>query len=305
MKAFLEDKDEAFAEAHQRALEWTDDFAVYAEKKCVETLQRVQREAQAHYDKQLLRQSLRLIRLPWAEKRAFSLMNRQKMRNLLRLCAGCCLGVRIRDDAFVPIASTRRHRRDAIDATLTGRTRRWRKVDRSMPNYWRLRTKYHCFLDWIRLVKNHKLYRTTSVKKMLLKRKHRAFASTRLLKERGARRCLCGNQNLWRVLPRPRRHLVDFHTGRCRSIHQDKWADVRATFSRWSTYAFDQIRWRQMTMLGTKRVRLKLLQKMFSVLKSEAGFGVISGRTPWVRRIDADLGVCSCVEINQCVGCAR
>ena len=41
MKAFLEDKDEAFAEAHQRALEWTDDFAVYAEKKCVETLQRV------------------------------------------------------------------------------------------------------------------------------------------------------------------------------------------------------------------------------------------------------------------------
>ena len=40
MKAFLEDKDEAFAEAHQRALEWTDDFAIYAEKKCVETLQR-------------------------------------------------------------------------------------------------------------------------------------------------------------------------------------------------------------------------------------------------------------------------
>jgi len=105
MKAFLEDKDEAFAEAHQRALEWTDDFAVYAEKKCVETLQRVQREAQAHYDKQLLRQSLRLIRLPWAEKRAISLMNRQKMRNLLRLCAG------------------------------------WRKVDRSMPKYWRLRSK--------------------------------------------------------------------------------------------------------------------------------------------------------------------
>ena len=95
MKAFLEDKDEAFAEAHQRALEWTDDFAVYAEKKCVETLQRVQREAQAHYDKQLLRQSLRLIRLPWAEKRAIALMNRQKMRNLLRLCAGCCVGVRI------------------------------------------------------------------------------------------------------------------------------------------------------------------------------------------------------------------
>ena len=59
-----------------------------------------------------------------------------------------------------------------------------------------------------------------------------------------------------------------------------------------------------MTVLGTKRVRLKLLQKMFSVLKSEAGFGVIAGRTPWVRRIDADLGVCSCVEINQCVGCA-
>ena len=102
MKAFLEDKDEAFAEAHQRALEWTDDFAIYAEKKCVETLQRVQREAQAHYDKQLLRQSLRLIRLPWAEKRAIALMNRQKMRNLLRLCAG------------------------------------WRKVDRSMPKYWRL-----------------------------------------------------------------------------------------------------------------------------------------------------------------------
>ena len=48
-----------------------------------------------------------------------------------------------------------------------------------------------------------------------------------------------------------------------------------------------------MTVLGTKRVRLKLLQKMFSVLKSEAGFGVIAGRTPWVRRIDADLGVCS------------
>ena len=95
MKAFLEDKDEAFAEAHQRALEWTDDFAVYAEKKCVETLQRVQREAQAHYDRQLLRQSLRLIRLPWAEKRAIALMNRQKMRNLLRLCAGCCVGVRI------------------------------------------------------------------------------------------------------------------------------------------------------------------------------------------------------------------
>ena len=90
MKAFLEDKDEAFAEAHQRALEWTDDFAVYAEKKCVETLQRVQREAQAHYDRQLLRQSLRLIRLPWAEKRAIALMNRQKMRNLLRLCAGLC-----------------------------------------------------------------------------------------------------------------------------------------------------------------------------------------------------------------------
>ena len=44
---------------------------------------------------------------------------------------------------------------------------------------------------------------------------------------------------------------------------------------------------------GTKRVRLKLLQKMFSVLKSEAGFGVIAGRTPWVWRIDADLGVCS------------
>ena len=96
MKAFLEDKDEAFAEAHQRALEWTDDFAIYAEKKCVETLQRVQREAQAHYDRQLLRQSLRLIRLPWAEKRAIALMNRQKMRNLLRLCAGCGLGVRIR-----------------------------------------------------------------------------------------------------------------------------------------------------------------------------------------------------------------
>ena len=90
MKAFLEDKDEAFAEAHQRALEWTDDFAIYAEKKCVETLQRVQREAQAHYDRQLLRQSLRLIRLPWAEKRAIALMNRQKMRNLLRLCA--CVG---------------------------------------------------------------------------------------------------------------------------------------------------------------------------------------------------------------------
>jgi hypothetical protein len=259
MRAFLEDKDEAFAEAHQRALEWTDDFAIYAEKKCVETLQRVQREAQAHYDKQLLRQSLRLIRLPWAEKRAISLMNRQKMRNLLRLCAG------------------------------------WRKVDRSMPKYWRLRTKYHCFLDWIRLVKNHKLYRTSpcgnqtsdaprhrrvspsslvgfhtgtsSVKKMLLKRKHRAFASTRLLKERGARRC--------------------------RSIHQDRWADTRAVFSRWATYAFDQIRWRYMTVLGTKRVRLKLLQKMFSVLKSEAGFGVTAGRTPWVRRIDADLGVCS------------
>jgi len=104
MKAFLEDKDEAFAEAHQRALEWTDDFAVYAEKKCVETLQRVQREAQAHYDKQLLRQSLRLIRLPWAEKRAIALMNRQKMRNLLRLCAGCGLGVRIH---------SLRHRRDA------------------------------------------------------------------------------------------------------------------------------------------------------------------------------------------------
>ena len=148
MKAFLEDKDEAFAEAHQRALEWTDDFAIYAEKKCVETLQRVQREAQAHYDKQLLRQSLRLIRLPWAEKRAISLMNRQKMRNLLRLCAG------------------------------------WRKVDRSMPKYWRLRTKYHCFLDWMRLVSNHKLYRTSSVKKMLLKRKHRAFASAPVHKSR-------------------------------------------------------------------------------------------------------------------------
>ena len=139
MKAFLEDKDEAFAEAHQRALEWTDDFAIYAEKKCVETLQRVQREAQAHYDRQLLRQSLRLIRLPWAEKRAIALMNRQKMRNLLRLCAGCGLGVRI--------PSCRSRRRDAIDATLTGRPRRWRKVDRSMPKYWRLRTKYHCFLD--------------------------------------------------------------------------------------------------------------------------------------------------------------
>jgi len=258
MKAFLEDKDEAFAEAHQRALEWTDDFAVYAEKKCVETLQRVQREAQAHYDRQLLRQSLRLIRLPWAEKRAIALMNRQKMRNLLRLCAGCCLGVRfLRADRLDATPSTRRSRRP----------RRWRKVDRSMPKYWRLRTKYHCFLDWIRLVKNHKLYRTSSVKKMLLKRKHRAFASTRLLKERGARRC--------------------------RSIHQDRWADARAVFCRWSTYAFDQIRWRYMTVLGTKRVRLKLLQKMFSVLKSEAGFGVIAGRTPWVRRIDADLGVCS------------
>ena len=80
---------------------------------------------------------------------------------------------------------------------------------------------------------------------------------------------------------------------RCRSIHQDRWADTRAVFSRWSTYAFDQIRWRYMTVLGTRRVRLKFLQKMFSVLKSEAGFGVIAGRTPWVRRIDADLGVCS------------
>jgi hypothetical protein len=77
----------------------------------VETLQRVQREAQAHYDRQLLRQSLRLIRLPWAEKRAIALMNRQKMRNLLRLCAGCGLGVRI--------PSCRSRRRDAIDATLT------------------------------------------------------------------------------------------------------------------------------------------------------------------------------------------
>jgi hypothetical protein len=109
MKAFLEDKDEAFAEAHQRALEWTDDFAVYAEKKCVETLQRVQREAQAHYDKQLLRQSLRLIRLPWAEKRAIALMNRQKMRNLLRLCAGCGLGVGfLRADRLDATPSTRR-----------------------------------------------------------------------------------------------------------------------------------------------------------------------------------------------------
>ena len=105
MKAFLEDKDEAFAEAHQRALEWTDDFAVYAEKKCVETLQRVQREAQAHYDKQLLRQSLRLIRLPWAEKRAIALMNRQKMRNLLRLCAGLCGN---------QISGAPRHRREVL-----------------------------------------------------------------------------------------------------------------------------------------------------------------------------------------------
>jgi len=151
--------------------------------------------------------------------------------------------------------------------------RRWREVDaaiqreRAVKFDFHTGTKYHCFLDWIRLVKNHKLYRTSSVKKMLLKRKHRAFASTRLLKERGARRC--------------------------RSIHQDMWADLRAVFCRWSTYAFDQIRWRNMTVLGTKRVRLKLLQKMFSVLKSEAGFGVIAGRTPWVRRIDADLGVCS------------
>ncbi len=105
MKAFLEDKDEAFAEAHQRALEWTDDFAVYAEKKCVETLQRVQREAQAHYDKQLLRQSLRLIRLPWAEKRAIALMNRQKMRNLLRLCTGLCGN---------QISGAPRHRREVL-----------------------------------------------------------------------------------------------------------------------------------------------------------------------------------------------
>ena len=105
MKAFLEDKDEAFAEAHQRALEWTDDFAIYAEKKCVETLQRVQREAQAHYDRQLLRQSLRLIRLPWAEKRAIALMNRQKMRNLLRLCAGLCGN---------QISGAPRHRREVL-----------------------------------------------------------------------------------------------------------------------------------------------------------------------------------------------
>ena len=137
-----------------------------------------------------------------------------------------------------------------------------------MPKYLEVaQNEVPLLFDWIRLVKNHKLYRTSSVKKMLLKRKHRAFMSTRLLKERGARRC--------------------------RSIHQDRWADARAVFCRWSTYAFDQIRWRYMTVLGTKRVRLKLLQKMFSVLKSEAGFGVIAGRTPWVRRIDADLGVCS------------
>ena len=153
MKAFLEDKDEAFAEAHQRALEWTDDFAVYAEKKCVETLQRVQREAQAHYDKQLLRQSLRLIRLPWAEKRAIALMNRQKMRNLLRLCAG------------------------------------WRKVDRSMPKYWRLRTKYHCFLDWIRLVKNHKLYRTSLRGKLTSDARDIAHWLTSTQARRPSRRC--------------------------------------------------------------------------------------------------------------------
>ena len=112
MKAFLEDKDEAFAEAHQRALEWTDDFAVYAEKKCVETLQRVQREAQAHYDRQLLRQSLRLIRLPWAEKRAIALMNRQKMRNLLRLCASQCGN---------QISGAPRHRRDVVPVAASAR----------------------------------------------------------------------------------------------------------------------------------------------------------------------------------------
>ena len=231
IKAFLEDKDEAFAESHQKALEWTDDFAIYAEKKYVETLQRVQREAQAHYDKQLMRQSLRLMRLPWAEKRAISLMNRQILRNRLRLCAG------------------------------------WRKVNRSMPRYFRLRVKYHCFLDWVRLVKNRKLIRSSALKPMLLRRKARASLTTRLLKERGARRC--------------------------RSIHQDRFADVEATFARWSTYAFDQIRWRCMTLLGLKRLRLKRLQTIFSTLKSEAGFGHVSRRTPWVRRLDADLGVCS------------
>ena len=35
-----------------------------------------------------------------------------------------------------------------------------------------------------------------------------------------------------------------------------------------------------MTAVGTKRVRLKLLQKMFSVLKSEAGW-----RHRWRRRV--------------------
>ena len=137
MKAFLEDKDEAFAEAHQRALEWTDDFAIYAEKKCVETLQRVQREAQAHYDRQLLRSLYDIIRLPWAEKRATALTNRQKMRNLLRLCAGCAASA---SEFFVPDRAP--STRDGVPPS-PAQVAEGRPV---MPKYWRLRTKYHCFL---------------------------------------------------------------------------------------------------------------------------------------------------------------
>ena len=145
----------------------------------METLQRVQREVRRH-DRQLLRQSLRLIRLPWVWK--WSRSRNWEMRNLLRLCA-----VRPRR----PNSSA--DRVDAAPSTRGHRHNRWRKVDRSMPKILAPTTKAPCFLDWIRLVKNTSS--TTPWSRMLLKRSTRLHVDA-LAEGTGARRAV-HHQDRW------------------------------------------------------------------------------------------------------------
>lgn len=229
---FLAKKDQVCEAGLRRLAEYVDNFKEQACRGLVETVYKVYTEAAQVHERSVARHVFRSLRVPWAERRSAALLRRQVLRRQLAMCA------------------------------------RLRRLDNSMPRYWSLRVKWRVWQALVELRDNHRAWRTPGLYTHLMRRRHLALRTTRMLRNLGARR-----GHSMRDTPQAFNGTVD------------------SCFRRWTTYTQNRVRWRSVATVARRRRDLRTKHSVLVALCANAGVHRPAQiRDPaLVRRSTADL----------------
>ncbi|KAJ1462187.1 hypothetical protein M885DRAFT_611069 [Pelagophyceae sp. CCMP2097] len=227
--AFLSEQDAAAAVARDRAVEYVEGFFEHAARKLLDAAYRIRKEVVASYDRDLAKSALRALRLPWAMRKTAALLRRQILRRRLAICV------------------------------------RLRQIERGMPKYHRLRTKWLAWQSWLTLAANHEAWRSPGLAAHLAHRQRRAERVSALLRARAPRDDAASGTDgrRWR---------------RFAQCSPAEFADVPACFLRWSAYAQEKVRFGLFSAAVRARRALRLQHQVFAALRDEAGISVRGAR---------------------------